>query len=230
MESYEQAVNLALMVVDLDKSVYQTMIRGGLKQYLNSQYAIISKTNNKNEINKFVLASKILLNDLQSIPVNSCAGRSCSYNCMVNNCDKNVDYKTPVFQEAIIDPYNVTNSQVTRYIDGFNNNTFNPTISRMTQPLDTIGLYHDNSNQSINNFSRISGYGPEAKVMMTENFNSPNSNIISDGKNTLYNQYSSIYVNNNGNGYYKNNLIHQVNNEKPSIESQSYKIINNMLH
>jgi len=196
MESYEQAVELALMVVNLDMSVYKTMIRSGLKNYLNNRYVQVSKLNNIHEMNKFTLASKILLNDLQSIPVSSCGGRSCPSCslCMVNSCDSNVNYKTPVFEEALIDPYNVVNSNVTKYIDGFNPQTFNPQISRMTQPLDTIGLYQDNKHENINNFHRLTGYGPSTKVKINENSCTPNTHNVSDSKNTSYNQYSSFYV------------------------------------
>jgi hypothetical protein len=223
MESYEQAVDLALMVVNLDKSIYKTMIRSGLKQYLNSQYSDILKLNNKYEMDKFVLATKILLNDLQAIPVSSCPGRECS-SCMVNKCDSSVNYKTPVYEEALIDPWNVTNSNVTKYTDGFNPRTFNPKISRMAQPLDTIGLYQNRMHEPIMNCGKSTGYGPETKVRLEENFSSPTTHPIQEVKNTLYNQYSSVYVNDNGNGYYQNEMVNQVNNEKPTIRKIYKKI------
>jgi hypothetical protein len=188
------------MVVNLDKSVYKTMIRSGLKQYLNTVYNTIPK-DNKKEMNKFILSSKILLNDLQAIPVNSCAGRTCS-SCLINDCDKNVNYKTPVYEEALIDPYNITNSNVTRYNDKFNTNTFNPQLSRLSQPLDTIGLYHDNVNLSLANYDRISGFGPEAKVRNEEHFENLTTHPINDTKNATYSQYSSAYFNNNIYGFY----------------------------
>jgi hypothetical protein len=226
MESYEQAVELALMVVDLDKSVYKTMIRGGLKHYLNSKYPLISRLNNKSEMDKFILASKILLNDLQSIPVNSCGGRTCS-NCMVNKCDSTVDYETPVFKEALIDPFNVVNSEVTRYINGYNPNTFNPQISRLTQPLDTIGLYQNKLHEPIMSYGTSTGYGPATKVRLEEHFGNPTTHPISETKNTMYSQYSSVYVNDNGEGYYQNEMVNKVNEEDPIVKKIYKKIHNN---
>jgi hypothetical protein len=230
MESYEQAVDLALMVVNLDKSVYKTMIRTGLKQYLNSQYPYVLRTNNKNEIDKFRLASQILLNDLQSIPVSSCPGRECS-SCMVNKCDSSVNFQTPVFEEALIDPFNVVNSNVTRYIDGFNPNTFDPQISRMTQPLDTIGLYQNKLYEPIMNYGHSTGYGPQTKVRLQDNFSNlqtqPNTHPIQDTRNTYYNQYSSVYVNDNGEGYFHNEIINKIDNENPTVTKMYKKIHNN---
>jgi hypothetical protein len=226
MESYEQAVDLALMVVNLDKSVYKTMINTGLKQYLNSQYPLVSRLNNSHELNKFVLASKILLNDLQSIPVNSCGGRSCS-SCMINKCDADVDYQTPVFEEALIDPENVVNSNVTRYIDGYNPNTFNPQLSRMAQPLDTIGLYQDNARESIRNYSTSTGYGPNAKVRLEEHFSNPTTHPVSDVRNASYSQYSSVYVNDSGEGYYQEQSVNRINGERPIIKKNYHPIHNN---
>lgn len=212
MESYEQAVDLALMVVNLEKSVYKTMIIGGLKQYLNSQYPNIARSNNSHELNKFVLASKILLNDLQAIPVNSCRNRNstsnsnsnrganelCS-NCEKNKCDEEINYQTPIFSEALINPPNVVNSNVTRYIGGYNPNTFNPQISRLSQPLDTIGLYQNKFHNPMTNFNNsVRGYGPESKVRLEEHSRNPTTHPVSDSKNTLYSQYSSVYVNDNG--------------------------------
>lgn len=223
MESYEQAVDLALMVVNLDKSVYKTMIRGGLKQYLNSIYPYVLKLNNKHEMDKFMLASKILLNDLQAIPVNSCDGRTCS-SCMMNNCDRQVNYKTPVFEEALIDPFNVTNSNVTRYIDGFNSNTFNPTLSRMSQPLDTLGLYQNTKNEPLMNFGKSTGYGPEIKVRNEEHFGNLTTHPIPDTKFATYSQYSSIYVNNEGEGYVDEEITNQINNQKPETKKLHYRI------
>ena len=171
MESYEQAVDLPLMVVNLDKSIYKTMIRDGLKNFLNSQFHYIEKLNNQHETNKFILASKILLNDLQSIPVLSCSGRNIMYN---QSCDKNVNYKTPSFEDALINPNNVSDKNITQYLFNFNMNTFNPNVSRMSQPLDTIKLYNENPNIKSNNL------------------NSPNSHPLHDSKNTTYNQYSEF--------------------------------------
>jgi len=224
MESYEQAVDLALMVVNLNKSVYKTMIRSGLIQYLNSQYPLVARLGSEHEMNKFTLASKILLNDLQAIPVNTCDGRACT-SCMMNNCDKNVNYKTPVFNEALIDPSNVTNSQVTRYIDGFNNNTFDPNLSRLSQPLDTIGLYQNQVNEPIMNFGKLTGYGPEVKVRK-ENFGNLNSHPVPDTKLASYSQYSSVYVNNEGEGYFDEEITRQINNEKPMTQKMHYRIHN----
>jgi hypothetical protein len=244
MESYEQAVELSLMVVNLDKSIYKTMIRGGLKQYLNSVYPYVAKLNNEHELNKFVLASKILLNDLQAIPVNSCGGRTCS-SCMMNKCDSSVEYQTPVFEEALIDPLNVVNSDVTRYIDGYNPNTFNPQISRLSQPLDTIGLYQNKLHEPMMNYGSLTGYGPSdiqnkylrqqpqgsngpsAKVRLEENFQNPTTHPIPDTKNTLYSQYSSVYVNDNGEGYYQNEMVNQVNEQKPVIQKKYQQIHKN---
>lgn len=261
MESYEQAVDLALMVVDLDKSIYKTMIRSGLKQYLNSQYeAIIANSHDSKLINRFVLASKILLNDMQSIPVNSCGGRtltncaSCS-NCMVNKCDSNVNYKTPVYTEALIDPFNVVNSNVTRYIDGFNSETWNPAYSRIAQPLDTIGLYQSSGLESVSNYKRNSGFGPEAKVKLEEHTSVPtthptvfdnkirpnswnvsqtnNSFIKAVGETSLSSDKPHVYshasrfnyVNDNGQGYILAESTDQVNGESPRVE-RIYKKIN----
>jgi hypothetical protein len=222
MESYEQAVDLALMVVNLDKDTYKLMLRGSLKDFLNTQYSQIIKTNNNHEINKFILASKILLNDLQAIPVSSCPYRESFYN--LNNCDKNVNYKTPVFEEALIDPDNVVNSNVTKYIDGFNPNTF----SRMAQPLDTIGLYHtDVKMRNYNNYDKF--YGPEQKIRNKEHFISPSSHPVKDVKNTYYSQYSSVLVNDNGEGYYENEFTNQINDETPQIQKMYKKIHNNKL-
>lgn len=226
MESYEQAVDLALMVVNLDKSIYKTMIRSGLKQFLNSQYSIIIRLNSKHEMDKFMLASKILLNDLQAIPVSSCPGRECS-SCMINKCDSTVNYQTPVFEEALIDPFNVVNSNVTRYIDGFNPNTFNPQISRMTQPLDTIGLYQNKMHEPLINYGKSTGYGPQTKVRLEEHFQNPTTHPVQDVRNTLYNQYSSVYVNDNGEGYYQNEIVDKINNEKPVLRKIYKKIHNN---
>ena len=226
MESYEQAVDLALMVVNLDKSIYKTMIRSGLKQFLNSQYSIIIRLNSKHEMDKFMLASKILLNDLQAIPVSSCPGRECS-SCMINKCDSTVNYQTPVFEEALIDPINVVNSNVTRYIDGFNPNTFNPQISRMTQPLDTIGLYQNKMHEPLINYGKSTGYGPQTKVRLEEHFQNPTTHPVQDVRNTLYNQYSSVYVNDNGEGYYQNEMVNKINNEKPVLRKIYKKIHNN---
>lgn len=263
MESYEQAVELSLMVVNLDKSIYKTMIRGGLKQYLNSKYPLVAKLNNKNEMDKFILASKILLNDLQAIPVNSCGGRSCS-SCMINKCDSSVEYQTPVFKEAIIDPLNVVNSDVTRYIDGYNLNTFDPQISRLSQPLDTIGLYQNKLHEPMMNYESLTGYGPSdkkiylrqqphqlhqpeqqhqahqpqqhqpqrsngpcAKVRLEEHFQNPTTHPIPDTKKTLYSQYSSVYVNDNGEGYYKNEIINKVNEQNPVIQKTYQQIHKN---
>ena len=226
MESYEQAVDLALMVVNLDKSIYKTMIRSGLKHFLNSQYSIIIRLNSKHEMDKFMLASKILLNDLQAIPVSSCPGRECS-SCMINKCDSTVNYQTPVFEEALIDPFNVVNSNVTRYIDGFNPNTFNPQISRMTQPLDTIGLYQNKMHEPLINYGKSTGYGPQTKVRLEEHFQNPTTHPVQDVRNTLYNQYSSVYVNDNGEGYYQNEVVDKINNEKPVLRKIYKKIHNN---
>lgn len=232
MESYESAVDLALMVVNLDKSVYKTMIRSGLKQYLNTVYNSIAK-DNKKEMAKFILSSKILLNDLQAIPVNSCGGRTCTncFNCMMNECDKNINYKTEVYDEALIDPYNITNSNVTRYNDKFNPNTFNPQLSRLSQPLDTIGLYHDSVNLSLANYDRISGYGPEAKVRNEEHFENLTTHPINDVRNATYSQYSSVYFNDNGNGFYDQEITKQINNQKPINNKYHYTIRNgNIIH
>lgn len=229
MESYEQAVDLALMVVNLDKSVFKTMIRSGLTQYLNSQYPMIAQTNNKHEMDKFVLASKILLNDLQAIPVSQCSSRTCNYGCMMNNCDKNVNYKTPVFQQALIDPENVVNSNVTRYLDDYNSNTFNPQISRMQQPLDTIGLYQDNTHQSMNNFNNYTGFGPEAKVRLEEHFNNPTTHPVPDARNAFYSQYSKLYVTNDGEGYLDESMMQQTNDEQPIRQRRHYNIHNGRL-
>jgi hypothetical protein len=197
MESYEQAVDLALMVVDLDKTVYATMIRSGLKTYLNSRYLFVKNLNSQAEMNKFMLASKILLNDLQSFVVNNCGDRTCTnYYLNTNNlCRENYQdptpsiFQTPVFEEAQLDPINVVNSNVTKYLDGFNPDAFNPKFSRLAQPLDTIGLY-DVPKKFNPNTNR--GYGPESKVRL-EHFSSPNSqpnsHPMADGKNTSYNQY-----------------------------------------
>ena len=223
MESYEQAVDLALMVVNLDKSIYKTMIRSGLKQYLNSQYPLVVKSNNKHEINKFILASKILLNDLQAIPVSSCPGRECS-NCMVNKYDPTVNYKIPVYEEALIDPFNVVNSNVTRYIDGFNPNTFNPQISRISQPLDTIGLYQNKIHEPLINYGKSTGYGPQIKVRLDEHYQNPTTHSVQDARNTLYNQYSSVYINDNGEGYYQNEIVDKVNDEQPIVRKIYKKI------
>jgi hypothetical protein len=258
MESYEQAVDLALMVVDLDKSVYKTMIRTGLKQYLNSQYALLLKSQDNKSIGKFMLASKILLNDMQSIPVNSCGGRtsttcaSCS-SCMVNKCDSDVNYKTGVYQEALIDPFNVVNSNVTRYIDGFNGETWNPEFSRMAQPLDTIGLYQSNNPESIRNYKRNSGYGPEAKVKLQEHNTVPTTHMthdnrmrpnswnmsqvnksfikavgevsLSSDKPKVYSHTANFnYVNDNGEGYLQGQTVEQVDNQAPKIENIYKKI------
>lgn len=225
MKSYVQAVDLALMVVNLDKSVFKTMIRSGLVKYLNSQYPQVLNLNNQHELNKFVLASKILLNDLQAIPVSQCPGRTCSDNTL-NDCDKQVNYKTPVFQEALMDSNNVTNSNVTRYLDGFNPNTFNPNISRASQPLDTIGLYNNNQNYLMTHSSNVAGYGPEAKVRVQENFNNPTTHPVSDSKNTYYSQYSRIFVNDNGEGYLDETSIRQTNNEAP-LTQENYKRLHN---
>jgi hypothetical protein len=205
------------------------MIRSGLKNYLNSQYPYVLKLNNNQEMDKFVLASKILLNDLQAIPVSSCPGREECSNCMLNNCDSKILYKTPVYEKALIDPYNVVNSNVTKYIDGYNPNTFNPQISRMSQPLDTIGLYQDNTHKSMMNYNKSTGYGPETKVRLEEHFDNPTTHPIPDAKNTLYSQYSSIFLNNNGEGYYQNELVNQINNEKPTIRNTFRKIHNNKI-
>ena len=228
MESYEQAVELSLMVVNLDKSIYKTMIRGGLKQYLNSKYQFVLRLNNKHEMDKFIFASKILLNDLQSIPVNSCGGRTCS-SCMANNCDSRstVGYQTPVFEEALIDPFNVVNSEVTRYINGYNPNTFNPQISRLSQPLDTIGLYQNKLHEPIMNYGSLTGYGPSSKVRLEEHFGNPTTHPVPDTKNTMYSQYSSVYVNNDGEGYYQNEMVNKINEEKPIVEKIYKKIHNN---
>lgn len=222
MESYEQAVDLALMVVNLDKSVYKTMIRSGLKQFLNSQYQNLTRNNmSKNDNDKFLLASKILLNDLQAIPTNSCGnGRTCS-NCMTNECDKNVSYETPVYKEALIDPLNVVNSNVTRYLGGFNPNTFDPSYSRLSHPLDTLGLYKINNDNPVENRVKID----EGKL---ENFS--NTHPIHEARNTLYSQYSSVLVNDNGNGYISEEHIDKVNNQPPSVKNIFYKIHNNKIY
>jgi hypothetical protein len=219
MESYEQAVDLALMVVNLDKSIYKTMLNTGLKQYLNSLYHQILQNNNEHEKNKFVLASKILLNDLQAIPVNNCDGRICS-SCAMNNCDKKINYKTPVFNQALLNSENISNSQVTNYLDKFNPDTFDPNFSRLVQPLDTIGLYQNNINEILS-FDKISGYGPEIKVRK-ENFANLNSHPISDTKLTSYSQYSSFYLNNNGDGFFNEEMTKQINDETPITHKNNY--------
>jgi hypothetical protein len=188
MESYEHAVQLALMVVNLDESIYKTMIRSGLKKYINTEYQNIIKSNNKQEINKFILASKILLNDLHTIPVNHCSNISCQNNQMINKCDSSVNYLTPVYHSALIDSNNVVNSNVTKYIDGFNPNTWNPQISTMTQPLDTIGLYKTNNST---HFTKLTGYRPEAKIRINDNLQNIITHPIQDAKNTTYSQYSN---------------------------------------
>lgn len=225
MESYEQAVDLALMVVNLDKSVYKTMIRSGLIQYLNSQYPLVMRLGSEHEVNKFILASKILLNDLQAIPVNNCDGRA-SLSCMANSCDRKVNYKTPMFEEALIDPYNVTNSEVTRYLSGFNPNTFDPYLSRLSQPLDTIGLYQNKIDEPIMNYGKSTGYGPEIKVRREENFGNLNTHPIPDTKYASYSQYSSVQINNDGEGYIDEEITNKINNENPITKKTHYRIHN----
>jgi len=163
MESYEEAVDLALMVVGLDRSDYKRMTRSGLKNYLNQTYQEVIKINNQREKNIFMLSSKILLNDMQSFVVN-CAGNNCLNNCMQSSCDSNVKYTTPTYMEALIDidPSSIVNQEVTRYKDGFNPQTFDTNISRLTQPLDTLKLYRDNINEPLKNYGDATGFGPRA--------------------------------------------------------------------
>ena len=161
MESYEESVDLALMVVDLERSTYKLMMRSGLKNYSNQKYLEVIKKNNEREKNIFILSAKILLNDLQSFVVN-CSGNNCLNNCMQSKCDTNIKYTTPTYMEALIDPSNVVNQEVTRYKDGFNPQTWNTNISRLTQPLDTLKLYRDHNNESLQNYGDNTGYGPQA--------------------------------------------------------------------
>ena len=229
MESYEQAVDLALMVVNLDKTIFQTMSKRGLVQYLNSQYSLVLKVNNKHELDKFTLASKILLNDI-AVPVAQCNASTERGSCLdcatVNEDENQVNYKTPVFEEALMSAPNVTNSNVTKYLDGFNSNTFNPRISRMSQPLDTIGLYQDNTHQSIMNYSNSIGFGPEAKVRVQEHFNNPTTHPVADARNAYYSQYSRVFVNDNGEGYLDEEETRQVNNETPNIQRNHRQLHN----
>jgi hypothetical protein len=167
MESYNQAVNLSLAVVNLDSSVYKTMIRSGLVNYLNSQYLLVQQLNNENEMKKFVMASKILLNDLQAIPVSQCAGRTRNPNPMLNSCDNMVDFKTPVYQEALINTQNMSNSNVSKYTGDFNENTFNTRITN-----DCYGCY--------------------MYPKPFETFGNPTTHPTQNNKNADYNQYSQF--------------------------------------
>ncbi|AYV80303.1 MAG: hypothetical protein Gaeavirus28_2 [Gaeavirus sp.] len=236
MESYEQAVDLALMVVSLDKSIYQTMLRPGLKNYLNEMYPKIKELKNKPELDKFVLASKILLNDLQAIPVENCnSGTGCPYNRMQTTQDADIDFKTPVFKEALIDEDNIVNSSVSRYLDGYNKNTFNPQISRLQQPLDTLGFYHSYLGEPLNDYSKPTGYGPTSihrgpgDPGNPEAFGNIENQKKHDKRNMLYTEYSSVYVNNNGSGYLEDKLYEKIDNEEPITKKTFRKILNNHL-
>lgn len=133
----EQMINLALLEIDLDKTIYIRMTKNDLKRYLSVLHSQILELNNKKIYDKFLLSSRILLNDTQTMPMMNCM-RGTSINTLYNPSDRTVNYKTDVYEKALIDPKMVVNSNVTEYIDKFNPETFNPKFSDSRHPFDTI--------------------------------------------------------------------------------------------
>ena len=118
------------------------------------------------------------------------------------NYDNLLRFNTPTYREALITP---SDSDLIYEPDGYpklNTNTFNPNISRLSQPLQTLGLYQ-NKVISNNNYK--------------ENFT------------TFTSEYNSTYFNNNGNGFIKVNSSNQLNNEPKISKSFEKKISNNKI-
>ncbi len=94
-----------------------------------------------------------------------------------------------------------------------------------------------NNELFLSNFNPFLGFNNHINYMMNEfnNINKQfNSNFIETGENQQMNNsymktYSKTYVNNNGNGYIKEERMERDNNNKPKYESVYKKIENGKL-
>jgi len=64
----------------------------------------------------------------------------------------------------------------------------------------------------------------EIKVRNEEHFGNLTTHPIQDTKYATYSQYSSVYVNNDGEGYIDEEITNRVNNQKPESQKIHYRI------
>jgi hypothetical protein len=145
-----------------------------------------------------------LINDRNSLDEDDVSGYNIGFDDKYNYANL-LKFRTKTFKEALITP----NESDAIYEKGgypkLNEETFNPKISRLQQPLLTLGIYRQ-------------GYqNDQSEQKALENFT------------TFTSSYNSVYVNNNGNGYIKANSMKQLDNE-PKIETHlERKIVNNKI-
>ena len=145
-----------------------------------------------------------LINDRNSLDEDDVAGYNIGFDDKYNY-NNLLKFRTRTFEEALITP----NDSDAIYEKGgypkLNDETFNPKISRLQQPLLTLGIY------------RL-GYKNDKSIMSEdksrENFT------------TFTSSYNSVYVNNNGTGYIKEDSMKQQDNQ-PIIEKHLERRIEN---
>ena len=145
-----------------------------------------------------------LINDRNSLDKDDIDGYNVGFDDKYNY-NNLLRFRTKTFEEALITP----NDSDAIYEKGgypkLNDETFNPKISRLQQPLLTLGIYRE-------------GYQNDpSEQKATENFT------------TFTSSYNSVYVNNNGNGYIKANSMNQIDNEPKMERHYERKIVNNKI-
>jgi hypothetical protein len=121
------------------------------------------------------------------------------------NYNNLLKFRTKTFEEALITPNDTDSIYEKGGYPKLNDETFNPKISRLTQPLLTLGIYRQ-------------GYSNDkSEINAREDFT------------TFTSSYNSVYVNNNGSGYIKEKHSHQLDDQPMVNTSYEKKIVNNKI-
>jgi hypothetical protein len=172
MDYDSQALGLSLMLVDLDMNIYNNMSRNELKNYLYNKLGNISPQNrekvlratemllnNKAEnLKEYTQCDKCncgsttfpcnLINDVtnKESGTSSNLGSVSGYNYSLDNnysYDNVLKYKTKTFDEALLTKNDT--SYIYNHPPKLNEATFNPQISRLTQPLASLNIFREKS-------------------------------------------------------------------------------------
>jgi hypothetical protein len=200
MSSLNSGFNLALLTLNLSRNDFDKMSRNTLKQYINN---FIKDHANDVNLDKYKLASQLLLDNKHN-------SRRNNYNQGYNN------------QEYNNEGYNN---------EGYNNqryNDYNQLGIRNFDPFFGFNNYFNSMMNEFNNFhNQFNSNFDVSEEQSNTNFDRSTQNR--DVNNSSMKTYSRTYVNNNGNGYIKEESMERSKDGVPKYQSVYKKIENGKL-
>ena len=222
-------LNLALLTLNLTQTDFNRMNRDNLKKYIEDFF---KQEYVQKDFERHKIAVKILLENKPRVEEEN---RSVRQTIDENQYTKNNFFSNPYFSN----PFSIFNnhfSTMMNEIDNLHQNFGNVNIkdnyasSNMVN-TNSSNMVNTNSSNMVNTNSSNMGNTNSSNMVNTNSSNMVNTNSsnmvnTSNNSNGFTRSYSRTYVNNNGNGYIKEESMEKNNDGIPKIKSFYKKIEN----